>query len=92
MPNSSFSTLAIGARQFVVHDALEMMFWLPSYMSSLTPSTMVMSSSVAGAEMITFFAPASRWPLAFVALVKMPVDSTTTQHRGRPMATPPGPL
>jgi hypothetical protein len=26
MPNSSFSTLAIGPRQFVVHDALEMMF------------------------------------------------------------------
>ena len=24
MPNSSFSTFAIGARQFVVHDAFEM--------------------------------------------------------------------
>ncbi len=46
MPNSSLSTLASGPRQFVVHDALEMMFWLPSYLSSLTPSTMVMSSSL----------------------------------------------
>ena len=48
----------------MVHEALEMMFWLPSYLSSLTPSTMVMSSSLAGAEMITFLAPASRCPLA----------------------------
>ena len=28
MPNVSCSTLAIGARQFVVHDALEMMWCL----------------------------------------------------------------
>ncbi len=27
MPNVSLSTLATGARQFVVHDALEMMAW-----------------------------------------------------------------
>ncbi len=54
----------------MVHDALEMMFWLPSYASSLTPRT-VMSSSVAGAEMITFLAP-SRW-LASAALVNRPV-------------------
>ena len=51
-------TLASGPRQFVVHEALEMMFWLPSYLSSLTPMTMVMSSSVAGAEMMTFLASA----------------------------------
>ncbi len=61
----------------MVHDALEMMFWLPSYLSSLTPITMVMSSPLAGAEMMTFLAPASRWPLALAASVKMPVDSTT---------------
>ncbi|SHT52915.1 Uncharacterised protein [Mycobacteroides abscessus subsp. abscessus] len=60
MPNSSLRTLASGPRQFVVHEAFEMMFWLPSYLSSLTPSTMVMSSSLAGAEMMTFLAPASR--------------------------------
>jgi hypothetical protein len=29
IPNSSTSTFAIGARQFVVHDALEMMSWFP---------------------------------------------------------------
>ena len=45
------------ARQLVVHEALEMMFWLPSYLSSLTPITMVMSSSLAGAEMMTFLTP-----------------------------------
>ncbi len=39
---------ANGAGGFVVHD-VGMMFWLPLYLSSLTPRTM-MSSSVAGAE------------------------------------------
>jgi hypothetical protein len=32
----------------------------------LTPITTVRSSFLAGAEMITFFAPASMWPLAFL--------------------------
>ena len=36
--------------------------------------TTVMSSSLAGAEMMTFFAPAAMWPLAFAASVKRPVD------------------
>ncbi len=40
-----------------MHDALEMIVCEPSYSSSLTPSTIVMSSPVAGAEMMTFFAP-----------------------------------
>ena len=35
------------------------------------------SSFFAGAEMITLRAPASRWAWAFVASVKMPVDSMT---------------
>ena len=39
---------------------------------------MVMSSSVAGAEIITFFAPAVICFLASAALVKWPVDSRTT--------------
>src|SRR3954454_3063596 len=91
MPNSSLSTLASGPRQFVVQDALEMMFWLPSYLSSFTPMTMVMSSSVAGAEMMTFLAPASRWPLALAALVKMPVDSTTTSTPRSPHGSADGP-
>jgi hypothetical protein len=38
---------------------------------------MVMSSFFAGAEMITFFAPASIWPRALPASVKSPVDSIT---------------
>ena len=32
---------------------------------------------MAGAEMMTFFAPASRWLRASAALVKRPVDSST---------------
>ncbi len=48
-------TLAAGARQLVVQEALEMMLCLAgSYLSSFTPSTMVMSSPLAGAEMMTF--------------------------------------
>ena len=39
---------------------------------------MVMSSLVAGAEMMTFLAPPSTCALALVASVKKPVDSTTT--------------
>ena len=40
--------------------------------------TKVASSFFAGAEMMTFLAPASMWALAFSASVKMPVDSMTT--------------
>ncbi len=40
--------------------------------------TKVMSSPLAGAEMMTFLAPAVMWPLAFSASVKRPVDSITT--------------
>ena len=43
-----------------------------------TPITIVMSSSVAGAEMITFLAPAVMCFCASAAFVKIPVDSTTT--------------
>jgi hypothetical protein len=42
------------------------------------PITMVMSSSVPGAEMMTFFAPAAMCCLASAALVNRPVDSMTT--------------
>src|SRR4051812_43674188 len=78
MPKFSSSTFAIGATQFVVHEALEMMWWFAaSYASWLTPMTMVMSSSVAGAEMMTFLAPPAMCLPASAALVKMPVDSTT---------------
>src|SRR5688572_13519872 len=57
-------TWATGARQLVVQLAFEMMWCLAgSYFVWLTPMTMVMSSSFAGAEMITFLAPAVMWPL-----------------------------
>src|SRR3954453_1217762 len=80
MPTRSLSTLATGARQLVVQDALEMTWWLSgSYTSpKLTPSTTVASGSVAGAEMITFCAPASRCLAASSRLVNRPVDSITT--------------
>ena len=58
----------------MVQEALEMMLCLAtSIFSWLTPMTTVMSSPLAGAEMMTFFAPASMWPLAFSASVKRPV-------------------
>ena len=67
------------ARQFVVHDAFEMMLcFAGSYIASLTPSTSVMSSPLAGAEMMTFFAPPpSMCARALAASVKRPVDSMT---------------
>src|ERR1700735_3554719 len=78
MVKVSCRTLTTGARQLVVQDAFEMTLCLAaSYLSSLTPSTMVMSSLEAGAEMITFLTVAPRWALALVASVKKPVDSTT---------------
>src|SRR3954453_5183601 len=57
-----------------------MTWWLSgSYTSSkLTPSATVTSGSVAGAEMITFCAPASRCFCASSRLVNNPVDSITT--------------
>mmetsp|Transcript_8089 Transcript_8089/g.18341 ORF Transcript_8089/g.18341 Transcript_8089/m.18341 type:complete len:342 (+) Transcript_8089:276-1301(+) len=60
-PNSASSTLTNGARQLVVHEALEMMGACGSKSSSaLTPMTYVgMSSPFAGAVMSTFLAPAS---------------------------------
>src|SRR3954468_18199893 len=78
MPSRSSITLASGARQLVVQDAFDTMFCEPSYAPSFTPLTTVRSSPVAGAEMTTFLAPASRCLAAPSRLVKMPVDSTTT--------------
>lgn len=39
MPKFSCMTFAIGARQFVVQLAFEMIFMLGSYLSRLTPQT-----------------------------------------------------
>ena len=57
-----------------------MMWWLSgSYaLSKLTPSATVTSGSLAGAEMITFLAPAARCLAASSRAVKKPVDSITT--------------
>ena len=78
-PKLSTSTLAIGARQLVVQLALEMTSCLAlSYISSLTPRQMVTSGPLAGAEMMTFWAPASRCLAAAARSVKRPVDSMTT--------------
>src|SRR5437016_2197217 len=78
-PKPSFkSTCTIGARQFVVQDALETMLCaLGSYLPSFTPMTSVGQSPFAGAEIITFFAPAARWPWALSTSVNNPVDSIT---------------
>jgi hypothetical protein len=78
IPKLSSSTLAIGATQFVVQDALDRTLCVAgSYASSLTPITIVMSSSLAGAEMMTFFAPAARCAPAVGPVVNRPVDSIT---------------
>ena len=53
MPNVSCRTFATGARQFVVHDAFEMMWCSPGlYISRLMPMQSVTSGSFAGAEMM----------------------------------------
>src|SRR5579863_438844 len=69
----------MGARQLVVQEAFETTWCcLGSYLSWLTPMTSVGQSPLAGALMITFLAPAARWPLAFSTSVNNPVDSITT--------------
>merc|ERR1719478_771238 len=79
LPNFSLITLTIGARPLVVHEAHETTFMVAgSYSSVLTPTTMVgVSASLAGAEMMTFLAPASMWPRHLGVSVKAPVDSQT---------------
>merc|ERR1712178_407471 len=59
IPKLSLITLARGARQLVVQEALLMMFMSGLYSSWLTPITN-MGASALGAEMITFFAPPVR--------------------------------
>src|SRR5215218_6102051 len=88
IPKLSSRTLARGTTELVVQEALEMMSWLAgSYLSSLTPITMVTSSSVAGAEMITFLAPPLRCRAASSRLVKRPVDSITTSTPRSPQGS-----
>merc|ERR1719284_1246422 len=79
MPGFSLMVLTIGARPLVVHDAHETTcIDSGSYSSVLTPTTMVgVSASLAGAEMITFFAPPSTCFMQPSVVVKAPVDSQT---------------
>ena len=49
--------------------------------------TKVASSFFAGAEMMTFLAPASRWAFAALASVKRPVDSMTTSTPSLPQGS-----
>src|SRR6185437_12621955 len=78
MPHLS-NTFIIGAAQFVVHDAFEII--TSSFVSvlSLTPITIVlMSLSFGGADIKTFFAPASKCFCADALSKKKPVLSSTT--------------
>merc|ERR1719454_923908 len=79
MPNLSWMVLTIGARPLVVHDAHETTaIEAGSYSSWLTPTTRVgVSASLAGAEMITFFAPPSTCFKQSGVVVNAPVDSQT---------------
>merc|ERR1719313_1931513 len=78
MPNFSLMTFTSGARPLVVHEAQETTFMDVLYSSVLTPTTMVgVSASLAGAEMITFFAPPSTCFRQPSVVVKAPVDSQT---------------
>src|SRR5580765_5984813 len=59
MPHLSLNTLANGARQLVVQLALETMAW-PLYALLFTPKTNIGVSSLLGADIMTFLAPAVR--------------------------------
>ena len=54
----SFNTLTTGAKEFVVHEAAEIIVSSAVISSSLTPKTIIFAS-LAGAEINTRFAPAS---------------------------------
>merc|ERR1719201_1120611 len=78
MPNFSLMTFTIGARPLVVHEAHDTTAIDDSYSSSLTPTTSVgVSASLAGAEMMTCLAPPSMCFMQPSVVVKAPVDSQT---------------
>ncbi len=78
-PKLSCNTLTIGARQFVVQLAFDIMLCLfLLYSFSFTPFTIVMSGSFDGDDIRTFFAPALMCCIAPALSVKNPVLSTTT--------------
>src|SRR5690606_34487023 len=76
MPNSSCSTLANGAKQLVVQEALEMIVSDAFTSWWFTPITNI-GASLEGAEITTFLAPPSMWYWAVSKVVKIPVHSAT---------------
>merc|ERR1719333_1955004 len=86
MPYSSLMIFASGARQLVVHDALESTLMSLVYVVWFTPMTNI-GASADGAEMITFLAPPARCIDAFSMTVKMPVDSQTMSAPDSPHGT-----
>ncbi len=79
IPNASSMTLASGARQLVVQEALETIRCSAVSRSSLTPiTTMASISSLGGTVSTTFAAPAARCFCRCSRWRKTPDDSTTT--------------
>ena len=76
IPNSLCTTLANGAKQFVVHEALLRILIDGSYDCSFTPTTNI-GASADGAVMTTFLAPPFKWAWHLSIVVNTPVASTT---------------
>jgi hypothetical protein len=74
----SFRTFTTGAKQFVVHEAFEMILCSSVILSSLHPKTTVKSGFDAGALINTRLAPAVKCLDAPSLSVNLPVDSTAT--------------
>ena len=72
IPQLSLRILATGARQLVVQEALDTTYMSDLYSLSLTPITKMGTSSLGGAEMITFFAPPFKCLAALSLAVKAP--------------------
>src|SRR5699024_5364666 len=75
MPKLSFRTLAMGARQLVVQEALDTKVMSEVYLLWLTPMTNMGVSSLEGAPMTTCLAPASMWPWHRSLVRCLPVHS-----------------
>ena len=78
IPKLFSKTIATGAKQFVVQDPLEITLYSFFKYLLFTPWTTVKSTSLAGAEIITFFPPASICLPAVFLSKKKPVHSKTT--------------
>ena len=68
----------MGAKQFVVQLAIEMILCDFFNLFSFTPKTIVTSGFIAGEEINTFFAPALRCLDALSLSLNLPVASRTT--------------